>query len=275
MKAARFAAVGLVVAASAWIASGHLFPHETAESKAAVRAAESDAKAFRVAVVPALVEPRSRKLVLSGRTEADRKMMVTARASGVVSELKVRRGQFVKQGDVIAILSDEARESQVAQARAMLTQRKAELEAKMKLVAQGTLPRLEQGNWEAQYKAAEAGARDRRGGARARRRACALVGRGQRGAGRNRAGGVLDGRQGDRADRLARSDHRGRRGRRAQAARPQARRSGRHPPRHRPYGAGQDPLHLEDREPGDAHLSGRRRDPQCRTATSRTASPPR
>jgi multidrug efflux system membrane fusion protein len=156
MKAARFAAVGLVVAASAWIASGHLFPHETAQSKAAARAPDSDAKAFRVAVVPALVEPRSRKLVLSGRTEADRKMMVTARASGVVSELKVRRGQTVKAGDVIAILSDEARESQVVQARALLSQKKAELEAKMKLVAQGTLPRLDQGNWEAQYKAAEA-----------------------------------------------------------------------------------------------------------------------
>jgi multidrug efflux system membrane fusion protein len=157
MKAARFAAVGLVVAATAWIASGHLFPHETASSKAAVRSTESEAKAFRVSVVPAMVEQRSRKLVLSGRTEADKKMMVTARASGVVTELKVRRGQMVQQGDVIAILSDEARESQVAQARAMLSQRKAELEAKMKLVAQGTLPRLEQGNWEAQYKAAEAG----------------------------------------------------------------------------------------------------------------------
>jgi len=157
MKAARFAAVGLVVAAAAWIVSGHLFPHETAESKAAARSGESEAqKAFRVSVVPARVEQRSRKLVLSGRTEADKKMMVTARASGVVSELKVRRGQFVKQGDVIAILSDEARESQVAQARAMHSQRKAELEAKMKLVAQGTLPRLEQGNWEAQFKAAEA-----------------------------------------------------------------------------------------------------------------------
>ena len=37
MKAARIAAVGLVVAAAAWIASGHLFPHETAESRAAVQ----------------------------------------------------------------------------------------------------------------------------------------------------------------------------------------------------------------------------------------------
>jgi multidrug efflux system membrane fusion protein len=157
MKAAPFCRRRLVVAATAWIASGHLFPHETAESKAAIRTAEREVKAFRVLVVPARVEERSRKLVLSGRTEADKKMMVTARASGVVSELKVRRGQTVNQGDVIAILSDEARESQVAQARAMLSQRKAELEAKMKLVAQGTLPRLEQGNWEAQYKAAEAG----------------------------------------------------------------------------------------------------------------------
>ncbi len=102
------------------------------------------------------VEPRSRNLVLSGRTEADRKMMVTARGDGTISELKVRRGQFVKQGEVIAVLSDEARESRVLQARAMLMQRKTELAARMKLVEQGTLPKLEAVNLETQYKAAEA-----------------------------------------------------------------------------------------------------------------------
>jgi multidrug efflux system membrane fusion protein len=156
MKAARIAAVGLVVAAVAWIASGHLFPHQ--ESKAASGVAKSETqKAFRVSVVPARVEERSRKLVLSGRTEADRKVMIFARTGGVVTELKIRRGQYVKQGDVIAVLSDEAREAQVAQARAVLSQRKIELEARMKLVTQGTLPKLEQGNLESQYKAAEAG----------------------------------------------------------------------------------------------------------------------
>src|SRR4051812_45285355 len=101
MKAARIAAVGLVVAAVAWIASGHLFPHQ--ESKAATGVAKNETqKAFRVSVVPARVEERSRKLVLSGRTEADRKVMVFARTGGVVTELKIRRGQYVKQGDVIA-----------------------------------------------------------------------------------------------------------------------------------------------------------------------------
>jgi len=158
MKAARFAAVGLVVAAVAWIASGHLFPHETAESRAAVQPAEAaKPKPFRVSVTEVRVEPRARNLLLSGRTEADKKMMVTARADGTISELKVRRGSVVKQGDVIAVLSDEARESRVLQAKAMLMQRKTELAARMKLVEQGMLPKLEAVNLETQYKAAEAG----------------------------------------------------------------------------------------------------------------------
>jgi multidrug efflux system membrane fusion protein len=158
MKAARIAAVGIVAAAAAWIASGHLLPHDSAQSRAAVQPGETGPqKLFRVAVAEVLVEPRSRKLVLSGRTEADRKMMVTARGDGVVSELKVKRGDLVKQGDVIAVLSDEAREARVTQAQAMLQQRKTELEARMKLVKQGTLPQLEAVNLETQYKAAEAG----------------------------------------------------------------------------------------------------------------------
>jgi len=143
MKAARIAAVGLVVAAVGWIASGHLFPHETAESRAAVQPEVQQPKAFRVSVIEAQVEPRKRNLVLSGRTEADKKMMVTARADGTISELKVRRGSVVKEGDVIAVLSDEARESRVLQAKAMLMQRKTELAARMKLVEQGTMPKLE------------------------------------------------------------------------------------------------------------------------------------
>src|SRR5437588_3973086 len=157
MKAARVAAVGVVVAAVAWIASGHLFPHETAESRAAVQPEALQPKLFRVSVIEAQVEPRKRNLVLSGRTEADRKMMLTARADGTIRELKVRRGSVVKEGDVIAVLSDEARESRVLQAKAMLMQRKTELAARMKLVEQGTMPKLEAVNLETQFKAAEAG----------------------------------------------------------------------------------------------------------------------
>ncbi len=52
MKASRITAVGLVAAAALWIASGHFLPHESAESRAAVRAGgDGEAKKlFRVAV---------------------------------------------------------------------------------------------------------------------------------------------------------------------------------------------------------------------------------
>lgn len=156
MKGSRFVAVGLVVAAVAWIASGHLIPHESTESMAALRAKEAEKKPFRVAVAETRAQPHSRKLILSGRTEADRKVAVAARTGGALTELRVKRGQQVKQGDIIAVLSDDAREAQVAQARALYTQRKTELEARRKLIEQGTLPKLELVNLESQFKAAEA-----------------------------------------------------------------------------------------------------------------------
>ena len=83
--------------------------------------------------------------------------MATARGGGVITELKVRRGSRVEKGDIIAVLSDEAREAQVVQARALLTQRKAELDAKRRLIEMGNMPRLDLVNLEAQFKAAEAG----------------------------------------------------------------------------------------------------------------------
>jgi multidrug efflux system membrane fusion protein len=156
MKASRIVAIGLVVGAVAWVASGHFMPHESTESRAAIRADSGEPKLFRVAVADARVEPHARKLTLSGRTEADKKVTITARTGGVLSELRVRRGMHVKKGDVIAVLSDDAREAQVAQATALYNQRKAELEARRKLIEQGSLPRLEAVNLEAQFKSAEA-----------------------------------------------------------------------------------------------------------------------
>lgn len=156
MKGSRIVAVGLVVAAVSWIASGYLIPHENPESKAALEAKQADKKLFRVAVTETNAHPHSRKLILSGRTEADRKVAVTARTGGALTELRVKRGQQVKKGDVIAVLSDDAREAQVAQARALFTQRKTELEARRRLIEQGTLPKLELVNLESQFKAAEA-----------------------------------------------------------------------------------------------------------------------
>jgi membrane fusion protein, multidrug efflux system len=82
---------------------------------------------------------------------------LTARTGGVLTELKVKRGTWVKAGDVIASLSDEARESQVTQARSLVVQRTAELEAKRRLIQTGAMPKLDLVNLEAQLESAKAG----------------------------------------------------------------------------------------------------------------------
>jgi len=157
MKASRITALGLVAAATLWILSGHLLPRESAESNAAIRTNESEGKKpFRVGVTETSVVPHSRKLVLSGRTEADRRVTITARTGGLLTELRVHRGSVVKANDVVAVLSDEARVSQVAQAKSLVVQRQTELEAKRRLIATGAMPKLDLVNLEAQLEAAKA-----------------------------------------------------------------------------------------------------------------------
>ncbi|MGH6770145.1 MAG: efflux RND transporter periplasmic adaptor subunit [Xanthobacteraceae bacterium] len=157
MKASRITAVGLVAAAALWIASGHLFPHEGSEAHSTTRGAESaPKKLFRVTVETAALIKHGRKLVLSGRTEADRRVTVTARTGGLLTELRVRRGSRVEKGDIVAVLSDDARRAQVAQAESLVVQRRTELDAKRRLIVSGAVPKLELVNLEAQLKAAEA-----------------------------------------------------------------------------------------------------------------------
>ncbi len=155
MKASRVTALGLVAAAGLWIASGHLLPRESAESHAAITTGEAAKKPFRVAVIETFAVPHSRKLTISGRTEADKRVTLTARTGGILTEFKVKRGTWVKEGDVIAVLSDDARAAQVAQAESLVTQRRTELEAKRRLTLTGAIPRLDLVNMEAMLKAAE------------------------------------------------------------------------------------------------------------------------
>jgi multidrug efflux system membrane fusion protein len=157
MRASRVTAIALVAVAAVWIGSGHLLPRDSAEGQAAVRPAEiKEQPRFRVSVATAHVSQHGPALTLSGRTEADHKVTMTARTGGVLTQLLVQRGQHVKKDEIVAILSDEAREAQVAQAQALFDQRKAELDAKRLLIEKGTLPKLDLVNLEAQYKAAQA-----------------------------------------------------------------------------------------------------------------------
>jgi multidrug efflux system membrane fusion protein len=154
MKASRIVAVLIVLVAAGWIASGAIGRGEAKPEPAQPR--EAPAKPFRVSVVQAHVEPHARRITLSGNTEADRRAPAAARIAGIVRELRVKRGDRVKAGEVVAILSDDGRDAQVAQARARLTQRKIDLDNKRKLIAAGVVAAANKPQLEADYQAAEA-----------------------------------------------------------------------------------------------------------------------
>lgn len=154
MYSSRIIALVLVLGAALWIGSGHF--GSKPDANAAQQKAQTEQKLFRVSVAKAETVERSRKLNVSGRTEADQRTMAVARTNGIVTDLKVRRGSEVKEGDVIAVLSDEAREANVMQAQARVDQRKREFEARRALIETGNLPKLNAAQLEADLKSAEA-----------------------------------------------------------------------------------------------------------------------
>jgi membrane fusion protein, multidrug efflux system len=158
MKRSRIAAGLVLIIAFGWIASGYIGSGSRATTASSgSKGAQQPAKPlFRVSVMPIVLQDHARRFTLSGRTEADRRVVATTRASGTLTKLSIRRGSQVKEGDIIAVLSDEAREAGVAQARARLSQRKAELVAKLRLIELGNFPIINKPQFEAELKAAEA-----------------------------------------------------------------------------------------------------------------------
>ena len=153
MMYSRLLALAIVVGATLWIGSGVF--GRTEEPAAAAVTTEVQ-PLFKVSVLPVAVEQHSRKMVISGRTEADDRAKAMTRAAGAIVELRVRRGDRVAEGDIIATLSDEARAAQVAQAAALVEQRRIDLDAKAKLIERGVVAANEKNQLQADLKAAEA-----------------------------------------------------------------------------------------------------------------------
>ena len=137
----RIVAVAVLAAAAAWIGLGRF---GTADSRPPPpHAAEIAAAPLRrVGVIAARTESYARLLVVSGRTEANKTVAVTARGPGIVEDLPVAKGTEIAAGTVVARLLDEGRLAAVRQAEALLEQRRAEWEAASRLSATGAGPRL-------------------------------------------------------------------------------------------------------------------------------------
>lgn len=145
----KLAAIIVLIGFAAWMATGEFSSvgSATGVEKPAPDepAAEAEEKA-PVRVVKVVTPPRSehaRAIRIAGLTEADKRAVLATRVGGIIEKLPVKRGDRVKAGDLILMLAEEEKRSAVANARALLSQRQAELDAAERLAKSGNLAKLQ------------------------------------------------------------------------------------------------------------------------------------
>jgi len=116
-----------------------------APDAAKAKAAEAEPKAplRTVAVVTPPRKTYSRAIRISGLTEADKRAVLGTRVAGVIDKLPVKQGQHVKTGDLVLMLAAEEKISMVDNAKQLVVQRQAELDAALRLMKSGNLPKLQ------------------------------------------------------------------------------------------------------------------------------------
>ncbi len=138
MKSSIIIAVLLAVAATAWVASGQFGERSAlpeAQKPPADLAVLDEAPTVRVR--PSVAQSHDVVDLLRGRTEGNRLVEIKSETDGRIVQLTVDDGTAVKAGQVIARLSPGDRPARLAEAKALLAQRKVEYDADQKLSAKG------------------------------------------------------------------------------------------------------------------------------------------
>ena len=151
-------AIGIAVAIVLWFATGIFSGSENSGSEltAAEQDAAASAEATRVRVSESTASMRRGSIIIRGRTEAKRAVEVRAETQGSVAQLPVEKGERVSKGDILCELAPNARGAQLAEAQALVKQRRLEYDASRQLAEKGyRAPTVAAGS-KAAYDAAQA-----------------------------------------------------------------------------------------------------------------------
>lgn len=162
-KAHRIAAIIVLIAAGAWVATGEFAAVGSEEAKAAEPAAAGDAPKTALAaplrtvaaVVPVFAD-HAREIRIAGATEADKSAVLAARSDGIVEMLGVAQGDDIAADTLVLKLVGADVAASVATAQASLDQATQELDVGEKLYARGSLAELELTNRRSAKAAADA-----------------------------------------------------------------------------------------------------------------------
>jgi multidrug efflux system membrane fusion protein len=160
MKRSLVIAGLLAVAAVGWIASGGI-DGQGQEAQVRKPSAElsNDSAPTAVRTRTLTAEPHVSHLIVRGTTQASRSVHVRAETRGRVIEVLAEEGQTVEADQPIVRLEAEDRDARLAQAKALLAQRRIEFEAAKSLSEKGYRAETQLAAAKASYDAALASVR--------------------------------------------------------------------------------------------------------------------
>ena len=140
LKGSHIVAAAILAALGGWMYTGELIKGGQSDSKSipiAEREAARSSAAFKVRVSTLQPQQRHAQLLIRGRTQADATITVRAETGGTLTKRVVQKGDQVKPGDLLCVLDQGIRKSNLAQANARLDQAKADFDANTELMAKG------------------------------------------------------------------------------------------------------------------------------------------
>ncbi|MEI5678853.1 MULTISPECIES: efflux RND transporter periplasmic adaptor subunit [unclassified Mesorhizobium] len=141
----KLAAIIVLIGFAAWMGTGEFSSVGSAATEAEKKKAETEVPKAPPRTVAVITPPQrtyARVIRISGLTEADKRAVLATRVAGVIDKLPVKQGDRVKTGDLVLMLAAEEKLSAVANAKQVLVQRKAELDAAERLAKTGNLAKL-------------------------------------------------------------------------------------------------------------------------------------
>lgn len=155
MRASYIIAMVVGAAAIVWIGSGQFDQATVAEPE--ISAVTKKRAAPKVRVRTSVANLRSRQLVFLGRTEASRKVSLKAETAGRIVAVPAIEGSRIERGKPIVRLAMDDRKARLAEAEAVLRQRRIEYQAARELSARKFRSKVKLAEAEAFLETAKAG----------------------------------------------------------------------------------------------------------------------
>lgn len=142
VRASHLVALAITAGIAGWMYTGEIIvggqsADNSDKQPIAEREAENSSELFKVRYVTLQPEQRVEIVSVRGRTKANATISVRSESAGIVEKRLVNKGDRVNKGDLVCVVQQGVRTEQLAQAKALLEQARADFQANESLAKQG------------------------------------------------------------------------------------------------------------------------------------------